>query len=60
MMGAMSDIDMNDGSPTEARAPLAERFTQLSTLGEHSDEQRIATFQSVLDALQRELDETSR
>ena len=41
------------------RTPLAERFTQLSTLGEQSDEQRIETFQGVLDALQRELNEIS-
>ncbi len=43
----------------EERAPLAERFTQLSSLGEQSDEQRIETFQGVLDALQRELNEIS-
>ena len=43
----------------EECAPLAERFTQLSSLGEQSDEQRIETFQGVLDALQRELNEIS-
>ena len=50
---------MKENPMKEERTPLAERFTQLSTLGEQSDEQRIETFQGVLDALQRELNEIS-
>ncbi len=50
---------MKENAMNEDRKPLAERFTQLSNLGKQSDEQRIETFQGVLDALQRELNEIS-
>ncbi len=50
---------MKENAMNEDRKPLAERFTQLSNLGNQSDEQRIETFQGVLDALQRELNEIS-
>lgn len=50
--------DADSESQRETTAPLAARFPELAELDGLDDDQRIAAFQQVLDALQQELNES--
>ena len=49
--------DTNTASEHDSSS-VTTRFPELAQLAEQDDEQRIETFQHVLDALQRELNES--
>lgn len=55
--GQQAEQTDRSGQYSDPRPALTERFPELATLGSQSDEQKAATFCTVLEALRRELDD---